>query len=195
MLLRQELLSRIPVLVHLLRQKVASPFQALSFSISNSVFFNLIFDAKSFSKAASFSAFLARLSEEASESWSLFCFHVQQFVEKLLQQTGKTWWQLVLHRLWISRFDSVDPSCLFLRECMVTNLRLMFVTNSVVGLRNLQTIRDHEEYLLVSAEESKESRQSSIAVDKWSWVCLIYRCFWLAPGPPEFLLRVVFGSY
>ena len=65
------------------------------------------------------------------------------------------------------RFDSVDPSSLFLRECMVTNLRLMFVTSLVVGLRNVQTIRDPEEHLLASAEQCKESRQASVAVDKW----------------------------
>ena len=78
---------------------------------------------------------------------------------------------------------------------MVTNLRLMFVRNLVVRLRDIQTILDHKEYLLASKEESKGSRQVSVAIDKWSWVCLIYRCFWLATGPPEFLLSVVFGSY
>ena len=66
------------------------------------------------------------------------------------------------------QFDSVDPSCLVLRECMVTNLSLMFVTNLVVGLRNIQTVWDHEEYLLASAEECKESRQASVDVDKRS---------------------------
>ena len=66
------------------------------------------------------------------------------------------------------RFDYVDPTCLFLREFMVTNLRLLFVRNLVVRLRVVQTILDHEEHLLASEEECKESRQASVAVDKWS---------------------------
>ena len=63
------------------------------------------------------------------------------------------------------RFDSVDQSCFVLRECMVTNLRLMFVRNLVVRLPNVQTVLDNEENLLASEGECKESRQASVAVD------------------------------
>ena len=51
---------------------------------------------------------------------------------------------------------------------MVTNRRLMFVRILVVWLRDVQTILDNEEYLLASEEECKESRQDSVAVDKWA---------------------------
>ena len=70
----------------------------------------------------------------------------------------------------------------------------MFVRKLVLRLRYAQTIRDHGEHLLASEEECKDSRQASVPVDNWSWVCLICRCFWLAPGPPEYLLRVVFAN-
>ena len=95
-------------------------------------------------------------------------FHFQQFVEKLLQQTVKSSRQLVLHRLSIEQFDSVDPSCLFLRGYTVTSLRLIFVRSLVVRLRDPQTIRDHEEDLLASEEECKKSRRASVPVDRWS---------------------------
>ena len=51
---------------------------------------------------------------------------------------------------------------------MINNLHLMFVRNLVVRLRDVQTFLDHEEYLLASEEECKESRQASVAVGKWS---------------------------
>ena len=95
-------------------------------------------------------------------------FHFQQFVEKLLQHAVKSEWQLVLYRLSSVRFGSVYPSCLTLRECIVTNLPLMFVKNLFVGLRDVETILDPEDNLLASEEESKECRQVSVAVGKWS---------------------------
>ena len=194
MLLRQELLYCVPVSVHLLLQRVASTFQALSFSIRIQFSSTSFVNAKSFFKAASFSAFFARLSEVAVESLSLFGFPCSAVRWETPTTDREDLAMLILHRLSILRFDCVDPSCLFLRECMVANLRLIFVRNLVVRLRNVQTIRDHEEYLLASGEECNNSRQASVSVDKWSWVCLIYRCFWLAPGPPEFFLRVDFQS-
>ena len=99
MLLRQELLSRAPVSVHILLQDVAFPFQALSFSI------RIQFSSTSF----------------------------------LMQSL------------------SLEPQAF--------------------QLRNVQTILDQEEYLLASEEENKGSRQASVAVDKWSSVCLICCCF------------------
>ena len=70
--------------------------------------------------------------------------------------------------LLIERFDSVEPSCLFLRGYTVTTLRLMFVRSLVVRLRNVQTIRDHKEYLPASEKECNKSRQASVSFDKWS---------------------------
>ena len=50
---------------------------------------------------------------------------------------------------------------------MVTNLRLMFARNLVIRCPDVQTLLDHEEFLLASVGECKNSRQDSVAVERW----------------------------